>query len=115
MHHGRCCSAVKSAFLTAFEALEREPTSEGERLSRLSRTYLWKTLTADDIAQGHGPEALRAFQRGWRLGHRGSSGSMKRNIPFVLLETPYLWRSELKGSDFDGPSAARSSPPCLVV
>jgi hypothetical protein len=99
-------AAVKRAFLSFLEALEREPTSEGERLSRLSRTYLWKTLNADDIAQGHGPEALRAFQRGFRLGHRGRPSSMKRNIP-PMLDPPWLWEVTLKGSVFPGPTAAR--------
>ncbi|WP_433933829.1 hypothetical protein AB3662_05335 [Sorangium cellulosum] len=99
-------AAVKRAFLASRASLEREPTSEAERLARLDRTHLWKTLTADDVAQGHGPEALRAFQRGFRLGRRRRTGPMK-NIPQVV-DPPIYWGGTLNSVNLPGPSAARN-------
>jgi hypothetical protein len=97
-------AAVKRAFLASREFLQRDPKSEAEWLSRLDRTYLWKTLNAHDVAQGDGPEALRAFQRGFRLGHRERTRSTKRNIPEVV-DPPYFWPG--RDSSYPGPSAAR--------
>ncbi|WP_437690517.1 hypothetical protein [Sorangium sp. So ce176] len=99
-------AAVKRAFLASRAPLEREPTSEAERLARLDRTHLWKTLTAEDVAQGHGPEALRAFQRGFRLGRCERAHATKRNIPPVV-DPPYSWYRQQEDASLPGPSAAR--------
>ncbi|WP_236644334.1 hypothetical protein [Sorangium cellulosum] len=100
-------AAVKRAFVAGYRMLERKPTTEAEALARLDRTYLWKLLTAEDVAQGHGPEALRAFQRGFRLGRSERPFSTKRNIP-RLVDPPYFWRGTLNSLDRPGPSAERN-------
>ncbi|WP_437529657.1 hypothetical protein WME79_48170 [Sorangium sp. So ce726] len=99
-------AAVKRAFVAGYGALERKPTTEAEALARLDRTYLGKLLTADDVAQGHGPEALRAFQRGFRLGRSERPFSTKRNIP-RMVDPPYHWYRQQAEANLLGPSAAR--------
>lgn len=98
--------AVKSAFLACIEGFkgksERE-TAEAE--GRLYRTYLWRTLSADDAAEVHRTEALRAFRRGFRLGQQGRPSSLMKPIPPVL-EPPYFWGSASL-AELPGPSAAR--------
>jgi hypothetical protein len=78
------------------------------RCSKWSWRNCLRILNVDDVAEGHGPEALRVFQRGFRLGQQGSSGSTKKkkNIPPVL-DPPWVWAAFLKDSAFPGPSAAR--------
>ncbi|WP_437724333.1 hypothetical protein [Sorangium sp. So ce861] len=99
-------AAVKRAFLASYKAILRKPSSDAEALARLDRTYLWKTLTAEDVAQGHGPDALRAFQRGFRLGQSERPCSTKRNIP-RMVDPPYFWYRQQEEANVPGPSAAR--------
>ncbi|WP_437276570.1 hypothetical protein WME90_35740 [Sorangium sp. So ce375] len=102
-------AAVESAFLAFVNAFEEAPTGDSEQAaagaaSRLHRTYLWRILSADDTAEQHRPRALRAFQRGFQLGLRGTPRSMKRPIP-PMLEPPWYWGAGLP--EYPGPSAAR--------
>ncbi|WP_437484464.1 hypothetical protein WME75_44865 [Sorangium sp. So ce1014] len=99
-------AAVKRVYLASRKSLQREPTSEAELLARLDRSSLWKMLTAADVAQGNGPEALRAFQRGFRLGHSERPCSTKRNIP-RMVDPPYHWYRQQADANLPGPSAAR--------
>jgi hypothetical protein len=103
--------AVESAFHAFVAGVEEAPAGEGEHAtahaaSRLHRTYLWRTLSADNTAEAHRAEALRAFQRGFRLGRGGGPSLIRRPIP-PMLDPPYFWGAILKNACFPGPSATR--------
>ncbi|WP_437645419.1 hypothetical protein [Sorangium sp. So ce362] len=101
--------AVQSAFFGMLEGFKKERPGASEPaaadpMSRLHKTYLWQTLTSDDTAQEHRVDALRAFQRGFRIGRRGRPRTLTRPIP-PMLEPPAIW--EIGAPALPGPSAAR--------
>jgi hypothetical protein len=103
--------AVQSAFFAFLEAYKKEPSGTTELaaaaadpVSRLHRTYLWRTLASDDTAEADRAEALRAFRRGVRLGRRGKPKTLTRPIPPMLEPCP-SW--EVGAPELPGPSAAR--------
>jgi hypothetical protein len=98
--------AVKSAYLACIEGFKGQSeraTAEAE--GRVYRTYLWRTLAIDDAAEGHRPEALRAFRRGFRLGQQGRLSALMKPISPVL-KPPYYWGGDSLAV-LPGPSAAR--------
>jgi hypothetical protein len=102
--------AVKSACFAFLEESAKEKPEADRRMvdprARLERTYLWRTLNADDTAEAFRAAALRAFRRGFRRGRRGWPSSMLRTIPPVL-EPSGAWGFMLKNTTLPGPSAAR--------
>ncbi|AGP40212.1 hypothetical protein SCE1572_40340 [Sorangium cellulosum So0157-2] len=101
--------AVQSAFFSMMEASKEMRPDTSERavedpMSRLHRTYLWRTLTSEDTAEELRAEALRAFRRGYRIGRRGKPGTLTRAIP-PMLDAPAIWK--LGAPALPGPSAAR--------
>ncbi|WP_438032808.1 hypothetical protein [Sorangium sp. So ce204] len=100
--------AVQSAFFAMLEGFKKERPGASEPaavdpMSRLHKTYLWQTLTSDETAQEHRVDALRAFQRGFRIGRRGRPRTLTRPIP-PMLEPPATW--EIGAPALPGPSAA---------
>ncbi|XXX74633.1 hypothetical protein WMF30_43985 [Sorangium sp. So ce134] len=101
--------AVQSAFFSMMEAFKKERPDTSERavedpMSRLHRTYLWRTLTSEDTAEELRAEALRAFRRGFRIGRRGKPRTLTRPIP-PMLDAPASWK--IGAPALPGPSAAR--------
>ncbi len=102
--------AVKSACFTMIEIAKRMRPDASERAaedptSRLHRSYLWRTLTSDDTDEQHRIEALRPFQRGFRIGRRGRPRTLTRPIP-PMLKPPGYWGG-VGVPEYPGPSAAR--------
>ncbi|WP_237244498.1 MULTISPECIES: hypothetical protein [Sorangium] len=102
--------AVKSACFTRIEISKQMRPGASERAaedptSRLHKSYLWRTLTSDDTAEHHRVEALRAFQRGFRIGRRGKPRTLTRPIP-PMLKPPRYWGGA-GFPEYPGPSAAR--------
>lgn len=99
-------AAIKRAFFTLLECMNDKP--EGQRsaadpAARLSKTYLWQTLYADDASGGDRPEALRAFQRGWRFGQRDRIAPPTRKDTTPIVDPPFYWGM----TEFPGPRATR--------